>query len=85
MQLLKETGSETSLVAQWLRLCTPNAEGPGSIPGQGARSHRLQVRPGTAEKLKKQIKYSKRQVHMKGGQPRISKLVKTKMIQQSGH
>ena len=29
----------TSLVVQWLRLHTPNAGGPGSIPGQGTRSH----------------------------------------------
>ena len=29
----------TSLVAQCLRLCTPNAGVPGSIPGQGTRSH----------------------------------------------
>ena len=29
----------TSLVAQWIRLCTPSAGGPGSIPGQGTRSH----------------------------------------------
>ena len=29
----------TSLVAQWLRLCAPNAGGPGLIPGQGTRSH----------------------------------------------
>ncbi|TEA24199.1 hypothetical protein DBR06_SOUSAS17310001, partial [Sousa chinensis] len=28
-----------SLVVQWLRLHTPNAGGPGSIPGQGTRSH----------------------------------------------
>ncbi|TEA37693.1 hypothetical protein DBR06_SOUSAS9210008, partial [Sousa chinensis] len=28
-----------SLVVQWLRLCAPNAGGPGSIPGQGTRSH----------------------------------------------
>ena len=28
-----------SLVIQWLRLCTPNAGGPGSTPGQGTRSH----------------------------------------------
>ena len=26
----------TSLVAQWLRLCPPNAGVPSSIPGQGA-------------------------------------------------
>ena len=29
----------TSLVAQRLRARTPNAGGPGSIPGQGTRSH----------------------------------------------
>ena len=34
----------TSLVVQCLRLCAPNAEDPGSIPGQGTRSHRLQLR-----------------------------------------
>ena len=34
----------TSLVVQWLRLCAPNAGGPGSIPSQETRSHVLQVR-----------------------------------------
>ena len=34
----------SSLVVQWLRLCAPNAGGLGSIPGQGARSHMLQLR-----------------------------------------
>ena len=29
----------TSLVAQWIRLCSPNAGGLGLIPGQGTRSH----------------------------------------------
>ena len=29
----------TSLVVKWLRRHSPNAGGPGSIPGQGARSH----------------------------------------------
>ncbi|TEA34858.1 hypothetical protein DBR06_SOUSAS4310039, partial [Sousa chinensis] len=33
-----------SLVVQWLRLCTPNAGGPGSIPGQRTRSHMPQLR-----------------------------------------
>ena len=28
-----------SLVAQWVRFRAPNAGGPGSIPGQGIRSH----------------------------------------------
>ena len=27
----------TSLVVQWLRLCAPNAGGPGLIPGQGTK------------------------------------------------
>ena len=34
----------TSLLVQWLRLHTPNVEGPGSIPGQGTRSHMPQLR-----------------------------------------
>ena len=34
----------TSVVVQWLRLCAPNAKGPGSIPGQGTRFHMLQLR-----------------------------------------
>ena len=34
----------TSLVIQWLRLHTPNAEGPSSIPGQGTRCPMLQLR-----------------------------------------
>ena len=29
----------TSLLVQWLRLSALNAGGPGSIPGQGTRSH----------------------------------------------
>ena len=33
-----------SLVVHWLRLRTPDAEGPGLIPGQGTRSHMLQLR-----------------------------------------
>ena len=32
-------GLGTSLVVQWVRLCAPNAGGPGLIPGQGTRSH----------------------------------------------
>ena len=32
------------LVVQWLRLCAPNAGGLGSIPGQGPRFHRLQLK-----------------------------------------
>ena len=33
----------TSCMVQWVRLCTPNAVGPGSIPGQGTRSHMPQL------------------------------------------
>ena len=32
------------LEIQWLRLYASNAEGPGSIPGQGTRYHMLQLR-----------------------------------------
>ena len=35
----KKLKSGTSLLAQGIRLCAPNAGGPGSIPGQGTRSH----------------------------------------------
>ena len=36
---LRKQWVETSLVVQWLRLCTFNAGGLGSIPGQGTRFH----------------------------------------------
>ena len=38
-----------SLMIQWLRLCPPNAGGPGSILGQRIRSHMSQLRPSTAK------------------------------------
>ena len=31
-------------MVQWLRLYASNAGGPGSIPGQGTKSHMLQLR-----------------------------------------
>ena len=34
----------TSLVVQWLKLHSPNAGGPDSIPGQGIRSHMPQLK-----------------------------------------
>ena len=34
----------TSLVVQWLRLCTPNAGGLGLIPAQGNRFPILQLK-----------------------------------------
>ena len=36
--------TEQKQVVQWLRLHAPNAESPGSIPGQGTRSHIMQLR-----------------------------------------
>ncbi|TEA24285.1 hypothetical protein DBR06_SOUSAS26710012, partial [Sousa chinensis] len=33
-----------SLVVQWLRFHVPKAGGPGSIPGQGTRSHVPQLK-----------------------------------------
>ena len=39
----KTKGQGTSLVVQWLRVPAPNAGGPDSIPGHGARSHMLQL------------------------------------------
>ena len=39
----KKKNPAASLVVQWLRLCTSNAESPGSCPGQGTRSHMLQL------------------------------------------
>ena len=50
-----------SLVVQWLRLCAPNAEGPGLNPGQGTRSHMTQLRPSTS----KQIKLKKKKIDLK--------------------
>ena len=41
---LKEKYFGTSLVVQWLRLCTLEAGPPGSIPGQETRSHMPQLR-----------------------------------------
>ena len=41
---LKPGHAGTFLLVQWLRYHTPNAEGLGSIPGQGTRSHMPQLR-----------------------------------------
>ena len=40
------------------KLHSPNGEGLGLIPGQGTRSHMLQLRPGTAKYIN--IKKKKR-------------------------
>ena len=49
-------------MVQWLRLSTPNAGGPDSIPAQGTRSHLLQLRwkiPHADPAQSKQINISK--------------------------
>ena len=46
---LKPKHQGVSLVVQWLRLHTPNAEGLGSIPGQGPNPTCLQLRAGAAK------------------------------------
>ena len=48
--LFKNSVPDTSLVFQWLRPCTPNAGGPGSIPGQGTRPHMPQLSSHAATK-----------------------------------
>ena len=39
LQWILKSQMGTSLVAQWMRLCAPNAGDLGSIPGQGTGSH----------------------------------------------
>ena len=39
---IKRWSLGTSLAVRWLRLCVPSAGDQGSIPSQGARSHKLQ-------------------------------------------
>ena len=41
---LRDKQEGTSLGVQWLRLHSPNARVPGSIPGQGTRPHMPQLR-----------------------------------------
>ena len=49
--LFKNSVLGTSLVVQWLRPCTPNAGGPGSLSGQGTRPHMLQLSSHAATKI----------------------------------
>ena len=44
LSLFKNINSRTSLVVWWLRLCTPYAGSPGSIPGQGTGPHMPQLK-----------------------------------------
>ena len=41
----------TSVVVQWLRLHALNEQDPGSIPGQGTRSHMPQLRVLMAQQM----------------------------------
>ena len=45
----------TSFVIPWLRLHTPSAGDLGSIPGQGNRTHMLQLRVLTLQPKKKNL------------------------------
>ena len=49
-------------MVQWLRLCAPNAEGPGSILGKGARSHMLQLRVHMLQQRLEAAKKKKEQI-----------------------
>ena len=44
-------------MVQWLRFCAPNAGDPSLIPGQGTRSHMLEIRVCMLQ-LKKKIPYT---------------------------
>ena len=71
VQCLKHLRIGPSLVVHWLRHCSPNAGGPGSIPGQGTRFHKLQLRvrmpqlkiPHTANKICERV-YSVAQLYL---------------------
>ena len=61
----KNSLTGNSLAVQWVGLCTPPAEGLGSSPGQGTKSHKPQV------KDKKQKTKNKKQTHKKNCIKRI--------------
>ena len=52
----------TSLVVQWLRLRTPNAGGLGSIPGQGSRFRKPQLKSSHAPTKSKGSRFRKPQL-----------------------
>ena len=56
-----ERNMGTSLMVQFLRLHTPKTEGPGLIPGQGTRSHMLQLKFSNATTEKKSHVFHKDQ------------------------
>lgn len=52
-------------MVQWPRLRAPSAGGPGLNPGQGTRSHRLQLRPSATKNIYI-VKKKKRHVALDG-------------------
>ena len=48
---LKYHNLEISLVVQWIRVCSPNAEGLGSIPGQGTNHDTVKKKIPQARRL----------------------------------
>ena len=52
----KNSLTGNSLAVQWVGLCTPPAEGLGSIPGQGTKSHKPQVKDKKQKTKNKQKK-----------------------------
>ena len=59
MKTSKET-ERSSLVAQGLRPRAPKAGGSRSIPGQGTRSHMLQLRPSVRRQISKCFFFKKK-------------------------
>ena len=51
----KKAYEGTSLVLWWLRLCTPNARGLSSIPGQGSRPLMPQLRVCLPQRKQKSL------------------------------
>ena len=47
-------------MVQWLRLCVHNLGGLGLIPGQGTRSHMLQLRPGAVKSINENNYFKKK-------------------------
>ena len=57
--MIKILNKGTSLVVQWVRLCAPNAGGPGLILGQGTRS-RMHATTKTWSRQNKYINIKKK-------------------------
>ena len=49
-------------MVQWLRFCAPNAGDPSLIPGQGTRSHMLEIRVCMLQLKKKKIPYTTKKI-----------------------